>query len=49
MSNKCRAVIAANIPDLVKALQSQGFFLVNDLPRQIHVEVRKNMLVVRFP
>ncbi|UJW20808.1 MULTISPECIES: hypothetical protein [Pseudomonas] len=48
MTNKCLAVIAANIPDLVKALQSQGFLLVADLP-PIRPEIRRGMIVVRFP
>ena len=47
MNGKCRAVIAANIPDLVRALQLQGFFLVASLPSRI--EVRGTMFVVRFP
>jgi len=49
MNSKCRAVIAPTIPGLIRALQSQGFFLVTDLPRQISIEVRRNMLVVRLP
>lgn len=41
-------VIARTIPDLVKALQRQGFFLVSDLP-PIHPELRRGMIVVRLP
>jgi len=48
MNSNCRAVIAPTIPGLIRALQSQGFFLVADLPR-ISIQVRRNMLVVRFP
>lgn len=47
MSSNCRAVIAPSIPTLIKALQSQGFFLVASLPGRI--EVRGSMFVVRFP
>jgi hypothetical protein len=48
MNNHSVAVIAPTIPGLVKALQSQGFFLITDLPKRINIEVRRNMLVVRF-
>ncbi|MBA6090060.1 hypothetical protein KKQ11_00315 [Pseudomonas sp. MG-2] len=50
MRNKCRAVIAATLPDLLKALQSQGLLFPASEPGLLHrIEVRKNMLVVRFP
>lgn len=49
MNGKCRAFIAPTIPGLIRALQSQGFFLITDLPQRISIEVRRNMLVVRFP
>jgi hypothetical protein len=41
-------VIARTIPDLIKALQRQGFLLVADLPpvRPVH---RRGMIVVRLP
>lgn len=42
-------VIARTIPDLVKALQRQGFFLVADLPPKTHVEIQRGMIVVRLP
>lgn len=48
MSSKCRAVIAPTIPGLIRALQSQGFLLVSDLPA-IRIEIRRHMLIVRFP
>ncbi|MCE1010180.1 hypothetical protein [Pseudomonas monteilii] len=50
MPNKCKAVIAANLKDLLKALQSQGLLFPASEPGLLHrIEVRKNMLVVRFP
>ena len=48
MNSNCRAVIAPTIPGLIRALQSQGFFLVTDLPRPLRIEVRRGMLVARF-
>lgn len=48
MTNKLRAVIAPTIPGLIKALQSQGFLLVSDLP-PIRPEIRGGMIVVRLP
>ncbi|MFV2949996.1 MULTISPECIES: hypothetical protein [Pseudomonas] len=41
-------VIARTIPDLVKALHRQGFFLVSDLP-PIRPQLRRGMIVVRLP
>lgn len=50
MTSKCRAVIAATLPDLLKALRSQGLLFPASEPGLLHrIEVRKNMLVVRFP
>lgn len=48
MTSKLRAVIAATIPDLMKALQSQGFSLVAELPPN-RIEIRRGMIIVRFP
>lgn len=48
MPSKCRAVIAPTIPGLIRALQSQGFLLVADLPA-IRIQIRRGMIVVRFP
>lgn len=42
-----RPILAAGHSALGKALQAQGFFLVADLPSQVHPEPRRRMLVVR--
>lgn len=50
MTSKCRAVIAPNLKDLLKALQAQGLLLPATSPGLPHrIEVRGDMLVVRFP
>lgn len=40
-------IIATNRQALVQALQRQGFFLVADLPRHIHIRERRGMLIAR--
>ncbi|WLG43276.1 hypothetical protein [Pseudomonas sp. FP1740] len=41
-------IIARTHAALTQALQSRGFFLVADLPKQIKVQTRRGMLVVRL-
>lgn len=41
-------IICRTAKQLTKALQSQGFFLVADLPRPLRIEIRRGMLVARF-
>lgn len=38
---------AKTYAELTEALQSQGFFLVADLPRRIQIQTRRGMLVAR--
>lgn len=40
-------IIATNRKSLILALHRQGFFLVNELPRPIRIEVRRGMLIAR--
>lgn len=40
-------IIATNRKTLIQALHRQGFFLVNELPRPIRIEVRRGMLIAR--
>lgn len=40
-------IICRTAKKLTKALQSQGFFLVSDLPRPLRIEVRRGMLIAR--
>lgn len=41
-------IIARNAKAMTEALQRQGFFLVNDLPKRISIQSRRGMLVVRL-
>lgn len=41
-------IIATNRKSLIQALHRQGFFLVNELPRPIRIEVRRGMLIARL-
>ena len=41
-------IIARTHAALTQALLSQGFFLVGDLPKRIHIQSRRGMLVVRL-
>ena len=41
-------IICRTVNELRDALQSQGFFLVTDLPRPLRIEIRRGMLVARF-
>ena len=38
-------IIATNRKSLIQALHRQGFFLVNELPRPIRIEVRRGRLI----
>lgn len=40
-------IIATNRQALVEALKRQGFFFVADLPRSIHIQERRGMLIAR--
>ena len=40
-------IIAISRKTLIEALHRQGFFLVNELPRPIRIEVRRGMLIAR--
>ena len=42
-------IICKTVKELRDALQSQGFFLVADLPRPLRIEIRRGMLVARMP
>jgi len=41
-------IICRTARQLTQALQSQGFFLVTDLPRPLRIEVRRGMIIARF-
>lgn len=41
-------IICRTVNELRDALQSQGFFLVSDLPRPLRIEVRRGMLIARM-
>ncbi|AZD50535.1 hypothetical protein C4K20_5144 [Pseudomonas chlororaphis subsp. aurantiaca] len=47
MNGNCVAIIARTAKQLAEALQSQGFFLVADLPRPLRIEIRRGMLIAR--
>ncbi|WKL53108.1 hypothetical protein Q1W70_00440 [Pseudomonas kielensis] len=42
-------IIARTCKELAEALNSQGFFLVADLPARTRIEIRRGMIVVRMP
>lgn len=40
-------IICRTSAQLVEVLRRQGFFLVTDLPRPIHIRTRRGMLIAR--
>ncbi|KAF1032991.1 MAG: hypothetical protein GAK37_00311 [Pseudomonas sp.] len=42
-------IICRTAKQLAEALQSQGFFLVTDLPRPLRIEICRGMLIARMP
>lgn len=41
-------IICRTSKQLTEALRRQGFFLVNELPRPLRIEVRRGMLIARM-